>query len=382
MLLSLRAKNCMIFTDVEFSMIANMNDRRSSANVALVHGVPVLKSAMLLGPNNTGKTNFVRMVQMMKAVMLNQKPAIIPNFTSGSSIVEAGISFLDHSREYVFNFRYDAARGEFLYERFQEVLRGRHGNVKYKPLLLRDIRGREFFAEEEDVVTVMKFASRGNLLIYLLDTDSFPKLNHIRETITSFASRIDIVDMNNNPIGRTMEMLKMSDEDSRQVAAFILNAGLLMDDFRYAEENEVRTIYQGLEVEEPVPQENALLQAASLTEMLHLVSVYHGVSVPSIPYDSTGSKKMAALASYVLAALRDGRILIVDELDSSLHVSLTRAIFALFHNELNEKAQLIATVHDISLLDTRQEGQFLNGTPCQASSSLYCFHNITIRSHL
>ena len=71
-------------------------------------------------------------------------------------------------------------------------------------------------------------------------------------------------------------------------------------------------------------------------------------------FDSTGTKKIAALASYIIEALEEGRILIVDELDSSLHFSLTRAIVALFNNELNNMAQLIFTVHDVTLLDCKR----------------------------
>jgi len=197
----------------------------------------------------------------------------------------------------------------------------------------------------------MKVASRNNLLIHLLDTESFPTLNHIRKTIIAFASRIDIVDMNNIPIKKTIDMLKMSDEDSQRVARFVRNADLSLEDYRYAGDDEVRIVYQNVHAEKSAPQENALQQSAPLAEMLHLVSVYHGVPVPSILYDSTGTKKMAALASYVIGALRDGRILIVDELDNSLHFRLTRAIISLFNNELNEAGQLIVTAHDISLLD-------------------------------
>ena len=60
---------------------------------------------------------------------------------------------------------------------------------------------------------------------------------------------------------------------------------------------------------------------------------------------------MAAIASYVIDALENGRVLVVDELDNSLHFKLTRAIIAMFNNELNAEAQLIVTVHDVSLLD-------------------------------
>ena len=352
MLLSVRLNNFMIYNrEVEFSMIANMHYSRFPTNVASVCGVHALKTAVLLGPNNTGKTNFVRAIAMLKSVMLNRAEGIVPNFFSGGDIVEAGISFLQHGGEYAFEFGYDAANREFVYERFFEVQRDRHRNVKRTTLLLRDTRKKEYAADDEALVAAMKVASRSNLLIYLLDTESFPSLNRVRETIVAFASRIDVVDMNNIPIKQTIDMLKLSDEDSRRVAQFVLNADLSLEDFRYAGDDEVRTAFRNVNAEEAAPQENALQQSAPLTEMLHLVSVYHGVPVPSIIYDSTGTKKIAALASYVIAALKDGRILIVDELDNSLHFRLTRAIISLFNNELNERAQLIVTVHDISLLD-------------------------------
>ena len=71
-------------------------------------------------------------------------------------------------------------------------------------------------------------------------------------------------------------------------------------------------------------------------------------------FDSTGTKKIAALASYIIEGLEKGRILIIDELDSSIHFKLTRAIVALFNNELNTNAQMIFTVHDINLMDCKR----------------------------
>lgn len=60
------------------------------------------------------------------------------------------------------------------------------------------------------------------------------------------------------------------------------------------------------------------------------------------------------MASYVIEALEQGRILVVDELDSSIHFRLTRAIVTMFNNELNTNAQMIFTVHDINLMDCRR----------------------------
>lgn len=352
MLLYLKLNNYTIYNqEVEFSMMANMHYSRFPSNVASVDGVQVLKTAVLLGPNNTGKTNFVRAIAMIKAIMLNQSPIIVPNIFSGSAIVEANISFLESGKEYVLDIRYDAEHKEYVYERFAEIHRDKYKNVRTHVLLLRDIQEKEFMADDEGLVSAMKVAARSNLLIYLLDAESFSTLRKIREAVIAFASKIDIVDMNNIPIKKTIDMLKLSGEDSQRIAKFVLNADLSLDDFRYAGDDEVRIVFQGVSTEKSSPQENALQHAAPLTEMLHLVSVYHGMPVPSILFDSTGAKKMAALASYVIGALKEGRILVVDELDNSLHFRLTRAIISLFNNELNENAQLIATAHDISLLD-------------------------------
>ena len=352
MLLSLRLNNFMIFNQaVEFSMMANMHYSRFPTNVASVNGVHALKTAVLLGPNNTGKTNIVRAISMLKSIMLNQPAGLVPNFFSGNDIAEASISFLENDCEYLFEVKYDTAHGEYVYERFAEVQRDRYRNVKQRTLLLRDTLKKVYTADDEQLVSAMKVASRNHLLIYLLDTESFPTLRSIRETMTAFASRIDVVDMNNIPMKKTIDMLKMSDEDSRRVAKFVLNADLSLEDFRYAGDDEVRSLFQDIDADQSIPQENAIQKSAPWAEMLHLVSVYHGVSVPSIIYDSTGTKKMAALASYIMDALKNGRILIVDELDSSLHFRLTRAIVSLFNNELNDRAQLIFTACDLSLLD-------------------------------
>ena len=91
-----------------------------------------------------------------------------------------------------------------------------------------------------------------------------------------------------------------------------------------------------------------------LMEQIRLVSTYKGVKVPSLIFDSTGTKKIAALASYIIEGLEKGRILIVDELDSSIHFKITRAIVAMFTNELNTNAQMIFTVHDINLMDCKR----------------------------
>jgi AAA15 family ATPase/GTPase len=102
------------------------------------------------------------------------------------------------------------------------------------------------------------------------------------------------------------------------------------------------------------PEEKILSVKENMLDQLCLVSVHKGVSMPSMLIDSTGTKKIVALASFIIEALEKGRVLVVDELDSSLHFKLSRAIVALFNNELNINGQLIFTAHDISLMDCKK----------------------------
>ena len=352
MLLSLKVNNCLVYnSEVEFSMRANMHYKRFPNNVAKYGSVNILKTAVLIGPNNSGKTNFINILTMLKYLMLGQNVTIENNLFSDNPIVEIGLSFYENNGEYLFEIKYDVSKKEYIYERFSQINRDKHNNVKIEDLLIRDNANKEYLSVDKGLDLAMKVASKNSILIYLVDTEDFPCLKHIKDTIISFASRIDIVDMNNIPIKKTINMLKKSDRAQQKIANFVINADLSLEDFRYLNDEEFKKALKRKEDEDVKPQENALNSSAPLTEMLHLASVYKGVMVPSLIFDSTGTKKMATLASYVIDALENGRILIIDELDNSLHFRLTRAIIALFNNELNTNAQLIATVHDVSLLD-------------------------------
>jgi uncharacterized protein len=69
--------------------------------------------------------------------------------------------------------------------------------------------------------------------------------------------------------------------------------------------------------------------------------------------ESLGTQRLYQMAAPVLDVLATGRVLVVDELDGSLHTLLVRRLVAMFQNPvLNAKgAQLIFSTHDTSLLD-------------------------------
>ncbi|MDK1494244.1 ATP-binding protein [Sinorhizobium sp. 7-81] len=72
--------------------------------------------------------------------------------------------------------------------------------------------------------------------------------------------------------------------------------------------------------------------------------------------ESAGTQILFNLAGPILDILQRGRLLIVDELDRSLHPLLVQKILDMFNNpEINTKgAQLIFSTHDVSLLEGRK----------------------------
>ena len=71
--------------------------------------------------------------------------------------------------------------------------------------------------------------------------------------------------------------------------------------------------------------------------------------------ESEGTKKLFAMAGFLVNALDTGLTLFVDEVDVKLHPLITRAMISLFNSkETNPKgAQLIFATHDANLLDNR-----------------------------
>lgn len=354
MLLSLKLNNCFVFNkEVNFTMRANMHFKRLSSNVIQSENVNVLKSAIIFGSNNTGKTSLIRCLYAIKNILLNKKNKIETCFYDENDICSFEIGFVDAATQYLYRVKYNDEKDQFIYEELIKLSFDKNNNKKENRIWLRDIENKVFESADDDLNAAMKSASANNIIIHLLDTSAFEILSNASNAITSFAKRIDIVDMNNIPIQKTVQLLKTYKEYQDKIASFVKNADLYLDDFRYFSDNElpIKVISDELK---RAPQERALKLPDQIMEMLHLVSFYKGKSVPSILYDSTGTKKIAALAGYVIDALENGRILIIDELDNSLHFKLTRAIISMFNNELNQKAQLICTAHDISLLDCQR----------------------------
>lgn len=352
MIIELRAKNCFSFEDpIVFSMKADMRNKKFASNVHRENNFNILKTAGIYGPNNAGKTCLVKCFNAIKKIMLNKKPNLMPNLFTKNSICELGITFLAEGREFSYDLHYDAQNEEFLYEKFLEIQKDQYGNEKEILWLEKDTVNQRYSCIDQDVLLMIPLLSSNNLLCYVIDASKFEHLEKMKKIIIEFAQKIDILNMNNIPMKKTIELMKNKRGLQRKVVEFIKNADLYMDNFEYVDMDQIKIDDR---TENEKPDEEVLNMREKLMEQIRLVSTYKGVKVPSLIFDSTGTKKIAALASYIIEGLEKGRILIVDELDSSIHFKITRAIVEMFNNELNTNAQMIFTVHDINLMDCKR----------------------------
>lgn len=349
MITSLKFNNCFAFNNsIEMNLRADMRTKKFTSNVINVDKkLNVLKSAVIYGPNNTGKTTLINSIKAIKRTLENKDIRLDSNIFVDSPICDAGMSFVYEAKEYSYEFKYDCKEHLYLYEKMAEILRDPHGNETEKFIFIKDTIANHYECpDDENLEKILNITSNNNILIYTVQIEKFTILQKIKEILLSVANSLVIIDMNRVPNDKTIEMLKNKDKETEKIVNFIKNADIYLDDYRY-EEN-LKFEIDGKEADDKV------LKDQSFIDQIRLVSVYKGQSVPSIIFDSLGTRKIVALASYIITAIEEGKTLIIDELDSSLHFKITRAIISMFNNEINTSAQLIATLHDISLLDCKK----------------------------
>ena len=352
MIIEVRAKNVFSFTNqIVLSMKADMRNKKFATNVHRENNFNILKVAGIYGPNNAGKTCLVRCIRAIRNVLLDQDAGAVPNMFTEDSVYALGVTFLFDGRKFCSDFKYDFSKKEYLYEKFSEIFKDQYGNEKEETWLIKDKEKQEYSCVDVELLPMISLVAQNNIMIYLVDTSKFNKLSEMKRILSGFASKIDIINMNNIPMKKTIELMKNKNGLQGKIVSFIKNADLYLENFEYVEMGNIKV---DVSRSEEKPEEKVLDVPDQIMDQIRLVSTYKGVQVPSMLFDSTGTKKIAALASYIIEGIEQGRILVVDELDSSIHFKLTRAIVAMFNNELNRDAQLIFTVHDINLMDCKK----------------------------
>lgn len=362
MILRVRVNNFLVYAQqTELSLVADMRIKKFDANVGKINNFSVVKAACIYGGNNVGKSCLTKAIGSIKDVLLGYVANVSPNIYTNSNLCRLGVTFDYNEEIFSYDFAYDSTfvdhrKKGFVYERLAKIEKDIYGNESEQELFVRDmLENTYFFANNADLSNLLKMVSSDNILIYTINGEQFNEVKIYKEILRNFALQIDFLDANNIPIEKTIKSLKENSATKNKVVQLIKLADLDIDDYTYSNSKTMRKPQINIEGNVPSDlQEQVLQHTVAIEDMFRLTSIHKGKPVQSLFFDSTGTKKMVSLASYIVEALEQGRILVVDELDSSLHFKLTRAIITLFNNDLNKKAQLIFTAHDGTLLDCKR----------------------------
>lgn len=352
MLLKFTIENFEVFQKpVELSMEANLHTRKFLSNVIQSSQGNALKALAIYGPNNTGKTCTIEAIVAYRDVLLNRPFRFSANVFSGSNVVRLGAEFLSDGTRFTYSFDYDTNAEAYQREHFGRIEIDEYGNRKEIVYFERDTQSKTSYSIDAKLRDIIGLSSKDSILIYAFDTSDFPLLDEAKRVLRKLADSIVFLNMNQISPLKTIEVLKKPDTiEAKKVVSLIKAADLDIDDFQYAESIEIEFKSDDDKDER---LKKAIQNADQLMDQLRLISVHRGKPLPSIKFDSSGTKKIVALASYIVEALEKGKILIIDELDSGLHFKISREIISLFNNYINASAQLICTTHDVSLLDIK-----------------------------
>ncbi|XRQ08579.1 AAA family ATPase [Actinomadura welshii] len=364
MLISFEAKNHRSIREtVELSLVAIDRDREE-ARAAPMLGESLLPVAAIYGPNASGKSNVLAALGWVRDAVRDslrfwedEIPADPFAFSDGPAspsefVVELlveGVRFeyvLELSRESVLYealFHYPEKKRRRIFERegaelkIQRglgVLSGTRELMTQRTLALSvarrfDERLVSGFARE-----LLRMQSLGHLPIrHRSSLGGYSKYTSFGHTVRLFEG----VD-NQLPLFSDDESDDLDSGGRKQALAMLRLADLGIEDvvidkqeISYADSPDVRTRRR--------------------------IRLLHKTADESIPFDlnaeSEGTRTWFSLIGPVLTALRTGSVVLCDELEASLHPTLSAELLRIFHSpSMNPRgAQLLFTSHDTSLLN-------------------------------
>ena len=130
MITSFKFNNCFAFNkQIEMNLKADMRTKKFSSNIISINNnLNILKSAVIYGPNNTGKTTFINCIKAVKNTLLNKQTHLDSNIFTDNNICEESISFVYEEKEYLYEYKFDDKKMMYIYEKMCEIVKDKYNN--------------------------------------------------------------------------------------------------------------------------------------------------------------------------------------------------------------------------------------------------------------
>ena len=317
----------------------------------------VLPVCAIYGSNASGKSNLLKALKFVESAVLHSHrlwepdgPIPLHTFGMGTTGGEAefSVDFLIGGVRYQFGFR--ATHKEITKEWLFYYPAGRR-NIWFSRTSEGMTFGRGFPGDNRKIAALMR---RNSLFLSTAAQNNhetlLPVYQWFQHTLL-FAS--------GNKMAPLVTLRMCDNEEHRkQIAALMSFADLGIADLliektpKETNEKMIRALgamMRELEVNEPMPDFTPPDK----------IAMVHQIGEAAIHFDrsdeSEGTLAYLALAGPVLFALENSSVLVIDEIDSSLHPNLTSFLVRLFTSATSNPrgGQLIFTTHDTTLLENR-----------------------------
>lgn len=338
-----------ILNKVVFSAIAG-TDTSFEDKTEEIAGVRVLKSAVIYGANGSGKSNIIDAISFVKNLVMysityqpGQGIRQVPHKLKGlGSESFYQIHFVIKGIRYVYGFSLKnmLVKEEYLYY----FPNGRQAKI--------------FERQDEEFSLGSKFRGRFNACKDVLKPNrlllscaaNFTTVEEIADAFSFFCNELVIYGAANqkNWMNYSLYQMNTNKKIKNAVISFMRDLGMGVKDI------EVSIDKKKMESFELPPFLSEEFKRKLLETKVDAISakvVYEKFEIDLIQDESTGVQKMFGLLCPLMDIIVNGKVLICDELEASLHESLVFELLKKFMNTKTEKfAQIIFTTHETGLL--------------------------------
>lgn len=335
---------------VIFSMIAG-KDTTHEEKMEEAAGEKVLKSAVVYGANGAGKSNFIDAISFVKYLVtqsisnqpgqgIRQTPHKLDGFEKESTY---RIQFITKGIRYVFGF---SIKNMLVVEEY----------LYYFP------NGRQtkiFERMGDDFTTGSRFRGKFSTCKDVLKPNRLmlscaANFSAVKEAEDAFHFFLDelviyVPDNQDNWMNYSLYQMNTNEKMKNAVLKSLSELGTGIRDVQ------VTIDQKELESSQLPPFLSDEFKNMLLQQKVDAISakvVYDGFETDLMTEESTGVRKLFGMLCPLIDIMMNGKVLICDELEASLHESLVYELVKLFVNVKTEKfAQLIFTTHETGLLN-------------------------------
>ncbi len=346
-----------------------------------------LSVSAIYGPNAAGKTSVVNAMSVLKQIVLrgNIRDAAddVTADHISNSLNLAPFAFRDDASPVLFDVTFTSEGIKFRYvleiflgtfldktaERYvsseklyvNDCLVFERGETSVEKLKLDKIKNHLNIGYELKDTEKTRKAMSSNItsdsLLLVTDFNSFCSKKLVTQIRKWFEENFIVV----NSADRTRFYPSLPEDDGRAMINVYINkiakeAGIIGSDFAY--------------VNDPETHATKLMSVLQKTD-----DKLYGLDADRI--ESVGTMRLISIMPVIISALKKGAVLVMDEMDASLHPMIIMNIITIFHNDsVNKKgAQLIFNTHNPIYLNhnllRRDEIKFVERDKETKSSTLY-----------